>query len=358
MTKLFQINQRQDKLSTQEQISFAKRLSMLLNADIPLLSALAMMEKQTTSKATKQIMGRLHNQVEHGQSLSHSLSSYQKSFGAFAINLIHVGEVSGTLNKNLNYLAQELKKKQELKRRVIGALVYPLFIVFATIGITVLLTAYVFPKILPVFQSFKFKLPWTTRFLIAATYAMQHYWLLMILSLIFLIVASIILLKRPRIRLWLDKNMLRIPVLGPLFKNYHTANFSRTLGLLLASGVAIVESLRIVSVTMSNAAYRKIFNEIAEQVEHGEKITAVMEQHSLLFPDVVTQMAMVGEASGNLSASLLFLAEMHDDELNNLTKNLSTSIEPILMIFMGILVGFIAISIITPIYAITQNLHH
>ncbi len=148
-----------------------------------------------------------------------------------------------------------------------------------------------------------------------------------------------------------------MPFLGKLFQVYAVANFTRTLGLLLKSEVRIIEGLQIVASTMGNVAYKEQFEILAEKVSLGTKLSSHMETQSKLFPAVVTQMTAVGETTGNLSQSLLYVADMYEDELNNLTRNLATSIEPILMIFMGILVGFIAISIITPIYSITQNLH-
>lgn len=344
-------------LPISEQITFAKRLAILIKAGVPILSAMSMLKKQAKTKSTGQIMGHLHSQLENGQSLSASMEKYRKLFGDFAVNIVRVGEVSGTLNENLNYLADELKKKQELKRKIVGALVYPIFIVVATFGITILLTAYVFPKIMPVFQSFKFQLPWSTRVLITVSNFMQHYWLYLILFVIAFVAGTLFALKQPKIKLWADRMTLRLPMLGNMFKTYQLSNLTRTLGLLLKSDVRIIEALQIVASTIGNTAYRKKLLEVAEGVARGEKASVLMETDTMLFPAVVSQMTAVGETTGRLSDSLLYLAEMHEDELNNITKNLSTSIEPVLMIFMGILVGFIAISIITPIYGVTQNLH-
>jgi type IV pilus assembly protein PilC len=315
-----------------------------------------MLKKQAYSKSASHIFGDLYLQVENGQYLSAGMNKFKKIFGDFAVNIVRVGEVSGTLSENLNYLAEELKKKQELKRKVVSALVYPILIVFATIGITVMLVAYVFPKILPIFQSFKAQLPWSTRILIAISNGFSHYWQYILLGVIVFIAAGYFLLRQHKVRLWFDRNVLRLPLLGPLFLSYQVTNFTRTLGLLLKSDVKIVEALQIVASTMSNKAYKKEFNFLAEKTTRGEKISSFMEKDTKLFPPIISQMVAVGEATGNLSGSLLYLADMYEDDLNNLTRNLTTSIEPVLMIFMGLLVGFIAISIITPIYGITQNL--
>ena len=345
------------RMSTQEQILFTKRLSILVKAGVPILQALSMLRDQASSKGAGQIMESLRRQVEQGQSLAGAMGQYKRIFSDFAINIVRVGEVSGTLTQNLQYLADELKKNQELKRNIVSALVYPSFIVVATLGIATLLTTYVFPKILPIFASLKSNLPWTTLALIAISNFMQHDWAYLILGLVALAVVWTLLLKIKPVRIWVDRNSLRMPLLGPMFKNYHISNFTRTLGLLLKSNVGIIEALQITGSTMGNKAYQKSFGQIGEGVVRGLGISEGMKTDKLLYPSVVTQMTQVGETTGHLSSSLLYLAEMHEDEMNNQTKNLSTSIEPVLMIVMGILVGFIAISIITPIYGITQSLH-
>ena len=179
----------------------------------------------------------------------------------------------------------------------------------------------------------------------------------MLLGIIAVAVTWWLALKIGFVRIFVDRNFLRLPILGSMFKDYYIANFTRTLGLLLKSDLGIIEALQITGSTMGNKAYKKSFDKIGQGVVRGLGMSEDMKKDKLLFPAVVTQMAAIGEMTGHLSSSLLYLAEMHEEELTNKTKNLSTSIEPVLMIVMGVLVGFIAISIITPIYGITQNLH-
>jgi type II secretory pathway component PulF len=345
------------RFSVQEQVMLAKRLAVLISAGVPLLSALAMLKKQAASKNGAVILQSLLAQVENGGLLSDGLVEFQKFFGEFSINIIRVGEASGTLSSSLAYLAEELRKKQELRRSITNALVYPVFIVFATLAITVLLIAYVFPKILPIFKSFKTPLPWTTRTLIFISGVFLHYGLYIFLVLLTILAAGIWFFKKESVRLWCDRKILSIPFLGKLVQNYQIANFTRTLGLLLKSEVKITEALRVVARVSGNSAYREEFFIMTEAVTRGQKLSAHMESNLNFFPALVSQMVEVGEATGNLSETLTYLSEMYEDELNNLTKNLSASIEPALMVLMGLLVGFIAISIITPIYGITQNLH-
>src|SRR6266481_198858 len=171
------------RFSILEKIIFAKRLSILIKAGIPILDSLKMLKRQATSPVAVRILGSVVTDVENGQLLSASLGKFRNLFGDFALNIIHVGEMTGTLQENLNYLTEELGKKQELRRKVIGALVYPAFILTATIAMGALLTIFIFPKILPVFASFDFKLPLTTRMLIFISNTMIHYGFFMAIGL-------------------------------------------------------------------------------------------------------------------------------------------------------------------------------
>lgn len=344
-------------LSVQDQIMFAKRLAILVHAGIPILTGLQMLKKQASSKSSIRIMDVLIADVENGQFISTSMGKFRKIFGDFAINIVQVGEVSGTLNENLNYLAEELKKKQTLKRKVVSALIYPTVIVVATLAITILLTVYLFPKILPVFKSFNFKLPITTRFLIFVSDLLIQHGYAILFGIVGLAVIIWLLLRNKSIRLIVDRTLLRIPFLGGMMSAYNLANMSRTLGLLLKSSVPIVRAISITADTTVNLAYKKALMEIAEHITKGEKISVHLAKDQGLFPSIMQQMIAVGESAGNLSETLVYLAEMYEGDVEDMTKNLTTIIEPVLMVFMGVLVGFIAISIITPIYGITQNLH-
>ncbi|MCU0653164.1 MAG: type II secretion system F family protein [Candidatus Pacebacteria bacterium] len=346
------------KMGTQDQIVFAKRLAILIKSGVSIITALDILKKQASSRGSRQIIGYLRGSIEKGQSLAKAMENCKNVFGHFGVSIILVGETSGTLVQNLHYLADELKKKQELRRAIVGALIYPSFIVAATIGIVILLTAYVFPKILPVFVSFKAQLPWSTQVLVAVSLAMQAYWLYFLCGAIILSIGWGLMLRIESVRFGWERFLLRIPLLGGMFRSYYIANFSRTFSLLLKSEIGIIQALNIVGDTVGNAAYKAAFTHMAESIARGESLGENMEKDRLLFPPLVSQMVGVGEMTGNLGSSLMYLSEMYEDEMNNSTKNLATSIEPALMIFMGILVGFIALSIITPIYGITQSLHN
>ncbi len=346
------------RFSTQDQIFFAKRLGMILRAGMPIMEGLHMLGSETRTGSAKYIYQSLIIDVSSGQPLSSGLRKFNRIFGEFCINIIRVGETSGTLHENLDYLAEELKKKQALRRKVVGALVYPAVIVFATVGITVMLTVYIFPKIIPIFQGVKATLPLSTRALIVTSSFLSQWGLWLLAGMVVFFVGFFFMMRLvPYFHLLIDRMLLRTPLFGRLSQYYNLANSTRTLSLLLKSDVGVVPAMELVAASTRNHSYRAALYEAAKSITRGQKISVQLQSMPRLFPPLMTQMVLVGESTGNLSSSLMFLSEMYDEEINDLTKNLTTMLEPILMIVMGLIVGFIAISIITPIYSITQNLN-
>lgn len=345
------------RFSVKEQTLFAKRLSFLVKANVPILESLHLIRKQTKSKSKMRVYDSVIKDVSNGQYLSSSLGKYKNLFGGFAINIIRVGETGGILSQNLAYLADELTKKYALQRKVVGALVYPAFITVATLGLTGLLTVFIFPKLMPIFMSLHVDLPWSTRFLIWLADFLSHNWLYLLLAIVFVIVLWFVLrAKFYRVRYFGDKLLLKIPFAGKIATNYNLTNFCRTLGLFLRSGMHLTEAIAIVGETTTNLVYREACAEIAKCIVKGEQISKSLERRKDIFPDTLTHMVAIGETTGNLANTLVYLSELYENEVDELTKSLSSSIEPILMIMMGLLVGIIAVSVITPIYAITQNL--
>ncbi len=346
-----------NRITLKDQIIFVKRLALIVRSGTPLLQGLQMLNSQAGSKKMGKILPQVIYDVEHGQYLAVALGRFRKIFGEFAINIIEIGEVSGTLPENLDYLAEELKKKQTLRRKVIGAMVYPVFMVISTFGVTILLTIYLFPKILPIFKSVNFSLPITTRLLIfISTLLINHGTLFLILAML-LVIVFLLLMRIPPVKYLYQRIMLSVPVLGNLVQTYNLANICRTLGLLLKSNVAIVRTTKITSRTTNNLVYQTHLGEIAETLTKGGQISDYIQMHTQVFPTILTQMVTIGERTGNLSHTFLYLADMYEAEVDETTKNLSTILEPILLVLMGLMVGFVAISIITPIYGLTQRLH-
>lgn len=337
---------------------FVKRLSFLTKAGIPILDSLHMIREQTSGKGYARILDSVISDVSNGQYLSTSLAKYKHLFGDFSINIISFGESTGILSENLEYLADELKKRQILRKKIIGAFIYPIVVTLATFGITGFLMIYLFPKIMPVFSSLHIKLPLSTRIVIFLSTFITNNGMAIIATLLSLIIIFAILLKKnTTFHFYFDKLIMKIPFIGNIIRAYNLANATRTMGLLLKSGLIISDALPITEKTTTNLVYKKEFHNITETVNRGDRISSYLKTRRSLFPDVLSQIISVGERSGNLSNSLIYLSELYETEVDDFTKNISSLIEPVMMIVMGVLVGFIAISIITPIYSITQNLH-
>ncbi len=345
------------RFSIHEQVLFAKRLSFLVKAGVSILESITMIRNQTKSKRKQRIFDAIIQDVSAGQFLSTALAKYEHLFGEFTINIIRIGENTGVLSENLMYLADELAKKQALQRKVQGALIYPIFITIATLGVTGLLVMFIFPKIMPIFISLNITLPLTTRILLAVSVYLEEWGLLtlfgfVIATLLFIVVRKVYL----PLRTATDWILLRLPIAGAIAKAYNCANFCRTLGLNISAGVNLVEAMHITARVTKNTIYKNAYLDIAEHIVKGEKISRTMMQYPAIFPDMLPHMLLIGETTGSLSNTLSYLSTLYETEVDESTKNLSNSIEPILLMTMGILVGLIAVSVITPIYEVTKHL--
>jgi type IV pilus assembly protein PilC len=346
------------RFSLKEQSLFMKRLAFLINANVSLIEGLHILHSQARTRSHGRMLEQIIGDTQNGQSLAKSFSKFPRVFGQFSIHIIKVGESSGSLSLNLNYLADEMRKRQALRRKVVGAFIYPALISTATLAITGFLMVYLFPKIMPIFTSLHMTLPLTTRIVMGISNFLVAWGLEVIVVALLLSVGLMVALKRSHfIHYQFDRVVLKLPIIGNVMQYYNLANASRTLGLLLKSGVTLREALPITADTTKHLVYKRQFIALTEVVNRGEKISTHLLRNRSLFPNIFSHLVAVGERSGKLSESLVYLSELYDNEVDDFTKNLSTLIEPALMIFMGLVVGFIAVSIITPIYGITQNLH-
>ncbi|MBI2591689.1 MAG: type II secretion system F family protein [Candidatus Brennerbacteria bacterium] len=339
-----------------EKILFTKHLSMMIQAGMPEIESLKLIQRQAKSRSFLFILNQVLKDLENGQFLSVSLSQFVHVFGDLFINIIKIGESSGTLAENLNYLSSELKKSQQLRQKIQSAIIYPVVILVATVGVTGALVFFVLPKILPIFASLNVKLPLTTRILIGFSNVLYNYWMWVLLGFIALIIIFILLLRIRIIRFAFHRFFIFLPVVGSIAKSANMANFSRTLGLLLKSGVAIVEALNIAADSLPNLIYQREIHNTAQRVKSGESINKYLSEREQFFPPTISRMIEVGETTGNLDTNLLYLAEFYENEVDEATKNLSSILEPLMLLLMGGIVGFVAISIITPIYEVTQGL--
>lgn len=344
------------RLSLKEKMLFARNLEVMIRSGLSLIQSLEILKKQARSSAFRKIVDQLIADVRNGQFLSQGLERYRALFGDFFINLVRVGEVSGTLGENLGYLAEELNKKQELQTKVRGAMVYPLIILASTAGITGILAFFVFPKILPVLKNINVPLPTLTVWFIKVSDLLFSYGHWILSGLVGLAVIWGLLLRNNRVRSYWQNFLLHLPGLNNLLIMINLVSLARTMGLLLRAGVQIVEALQITANTLTNLIYQREVRKMAEEVKQGATMSKNLTANTRLFPTIFSQMVLVGENTGKLDESLKFLADFYESELDETTKSLASFLEPMLLLVMGLVVGFVALAIITPIYKITQTL--
>ncbi len=342
-------------LSNKEKMFFARRMEMMLRTGMHVLDSLLKLREQTESPAFLKVLDQTILDVRSGQFLYVGLGRFKNKFGEFFINVVRVGEISGTLANSFKYLAEELRKKQELASKVRGAMIYPAVILVATIGITGVLIFFIFPRVIPIFESMKVELPLATVILITIAETLLNYGLYIFAGIAAFLVFLRMLLRIPKIKMAWHKFFLIIPFVNKLVIAVNVISFGRTMALLLKSGVKIVEALNTTADTLANRAYRREIIRAAAHVRQGGTIAEYLETRPRYFPKVFSQMIEVGENTGTLSETAIFLANFYEEELDGSTKALSTILEPLLLVGMGLTVSFIALAILLPIFQITSS---
>lgn len=344
------------RVTAREKILFAKNLALMIRAAYPLREGLMAMEEQTRSRYFRKVVSSVIHDIENGQSLADALSRFPNVFDNFFISIVRIGETSGKLEENLAYLAFQLEKNLDLRRKVRAAMIYPLFVLAAGVGVGLLVVFFVFPKLLPVFKSLEVKLPLPTQLLLGLTEWTLAYWPYLLVGCIVVVIVLRLLLLSRRVKWYAQKFLLHVPVIRPMIINVTTAYYARTLGILLKSGVQIFDSLLIIAKSVSNLLYQREFEALALHIQRGETISGYLQARHHLFPPMVGRLISVGEKTGTLVESLGYISEFYEKEVDDMTKNLSTILEPILLLGVGIFVAFMALSIILPIYQLTGGI--
>ena len=339
-----------------EKLFFTENLRVMIKAGLSLAEALQTLGLQTHNAKLGKIIGELEAAVERGEALSTALAKYPKTFSPFLINMIQVGEVSGTLEKNLEEVAVQMKKEHALLSKVKSALAYPVVIIVATIGIGIMMIVYVLPSILSIFKDTNVKLPLATRILIAVSTALTDYGLYIGLAAILMIIGLVIMVRSKRGRPVVHKLLLRLPIFGGISQKINLARTARTLSALLKTDIQIIKSFQITATVVGNITYQNALLKTAEVLKEGVSITQSMREYPRLFPPLVTQMVAVGEKSGTTDQLLAELADFYEAEVDEITKSLSSIIEPLIIVFLGIVVGGMAVAVISPIYSMSEQM--
>lgn len=338
------------RVSLVEKINFSRNLAVMVGAGLSLTKSLNAMANQTTNSQFKKVISDIIENVTKGKSFADSLTPHKKIFGDIFINMIAAGEISGRLEKTLILLAKQMKRDYDLRSRVRGAMIYPAVVLSVLVIIAILMLTYVVPTLTDVFSELGTELPVTTRMLISSSDFLMHHYLILLVAFIGTVVSFMKLVKTARGKEIFDTIIVRMPIFGPLILKFNLARFSRTFSSLISSGVTITKSLDITSSVIGNVLYRRSIAQASEEIQKGRPINGTLKRHPRLYPPMFTQTIEVGEETGTIARMLLRLAIFYEDEVTTATKNLSTLIEPLLMIFIGGAVGFFAISIIQPIY--------
>lgn len=339
-----------------EKIFFARNLEVMVAAGISLPRAIRVLGDQTRNKKFKDILHDISEQIVRGNNFSEALKKYPEIFPEIFQSMIRVGEETGTLENVLRSLTEQMEKEYELRSKIKGAMIYPSVILFAMIAVGILMMIMVVPSLAETFEEIGAELPMTTRVVISIAYFLQEQWLLSLLIVFIVFFSLRFVLKTKAGKRFTDSVVLKIPIIGTIIRKTNSAYTTRGLSSLFSSGVPIVKSLEITSSTLSNIYFREALSLAAQKVQKGGKLSEALAPYTNLYPLMVVQMIEVGEETGETSEILKKLAEFFEEEVSNATKNLSAIIEPALMLIIGTVIGFFAVSMVQPMYSMLQSI--
>jgi len=337
-----------------EIVNFTRQLSTMVVAGLSLPEALSILKNQTQNTAFVQVLNEIEHQIVGGGNLGDALAKYPQHFSAIYIALVRAGESSGQLDQVLARLADSLEQQREFRSKVAGAMIYPVIIVVGMGLVVMIMMTVVIPKLTELYKDFGVDLPFATQLLISMSQFFVNFWWLMIAGFVGGVYGFARWRKTPFGELVVDTVTLHIPLFGELQKKIILVEFTRTLSMLISSGIRLLDALRILKNALGNVLFRNAIVDISKKVERGFPLGETFGQYAV-FPPIVSQMMKVGEETGKLDDTLLKLSIYFQSESENLVKGLTTAIEPIIMVVLGVGVGFIVISVITPIYNLTSQ---
>jgi len=344
------------RVSEQQKIMFARNLGAMLSAGLALSRAIAVLERQTNNQRLKRIISEIGSEVRRGQTLHASLAKFPRVFSKLMIAMVRAGEESGDLASSLKLTADQMDRMHSLKKKIRSAMFYPAIVLVAIFGIGILMMIFVIPTLTAVFSSLKATLPLSTQIIIAiSTVLSAHAYgaLALLAMLAALVYAELHSSAGKRLNSWI---FLRLPLIGEMVREVNAARTARSLASLIASGVDVLTALSITREVVQNPYFQDVLISAGKRVREGEALSATFMRYEHLYPPLIGEMTAVGEETGQTADMLKNLAVFYEDEVDRKTKDMATIIEPLLMLAIGGAVGFFAISIIAPIYQVTQNI--
>src|SRR3989344_2680545 len=350
--ELEKLNELLARIKLQDKIVFARNLSAMVSAGLSLARALGVLERQTTNLKFKKVLQSLSENINKGKTLSDGMNEHPKVFPQLFISMVRAGEESGNLADSLLVIGNQLEKSYLLQKKIKGAMIYPAIVITAMVIIAILMFIFVVPTLTETFESLAVELPTSTQVIIGISKFLSEHGVLSLLIVIIFIAGIVIVGRTPKGKRYIELGLLHLPLISKLIKESNSARTARTLSSLLSSGVDIVEAIGITREVVQNSHYREVLVIAGENVQKGIPLSSVFMENEKIYPLLVGEMMEVGEETGKLSEMLLRIAEFYENEVDTATRDLSTIIEPILMVIIGVGVGFFAVSMITPMYSV------
>ncbi len=343
----------ENRVKERDLVIFVRQFSTMIDAGLPLVQCLDILQQQQESRALKRILKEVKKDIEEGSSFSDAIRKHPKAFDNLFVNLVAAGEMGGILDVILNRLAEYIEKLAKLKKKVKGALTYPGIVVFIAVAVMAVILIYVIPVFAKLFVDAGVALPPLTRFVMSLSdYAVRYFiWCIVGVVLLVLLVSRI--RKNPKGRMATDRLLLKAPVFGMLLRKVAVARFTRTLSTMLASGVPILEAMDIVANSAGNAVIEQAIREARAAIAEGRPVADPL-QETKVFPSMVTQMIAVGEATGALDTMLGKIADFYDEEVDITVEALTSLLEPLLLVFLGVTIGGLLVAMYLPIFQIAD----
>lgn len=343
-------------VSISDKMMFVKNLSVMIKAGLSISRSLDILDKQTKNKKFKKIIIKLGEKTKGGDPLSTAMSDYSKVFSKLLVAMVKVGEETGKLSDSLEVAGIQLERDHLLMKRVRGAMMYPTIIVFAMFLIGIFMFIYVVPTLVSTFSELNVELPLSTKIIIGISNLLSNHFILTAIIFICAVFAGIWSVSTSKGKSIVGSLFLRLPVVSPIVKKINSARTSRTLASLIGSGVNVLDAISITKDVLQNGRYKKVLEKAGKNVQKGAPMSDAFKQADNLYPALMGEMIAVGEETGKTSQMMDQLAAFYEAEVADATKDLTTIIEPILMLFIGAAVGFFALSMIRPMYSMLNGI--
>jgi len=339
-----------------EKMMFGRNLGVMISSGLPITRSLEILSRQTKNKKFKKILLSLMDRVQKGIPLSEAMKDYPRVFDSLFIAMVKVGEESGKLSESLKIVAEHLEQERTLNKKIKGAMIYPAIIVVAMISIGILMLIYVVPTLVSTFKELNVQLPLSTQIIISISNFLVNHTILVLGSIIFLVFVVFWFSRTEKGKRLGGNVFLRLPLFSSLLKKIYTGRTSRTLASLISSGVNILDALSITRDVLQNYRYKQILENARNDVQKGIPLSESFKKAKDIYPILLGEMLAVGEETGKISEMLNRIAGFYEEDVAETTKDLTTVIEPLLMVIVGIVVGFFAISMIKPMYSMLEGI--